>query len=393
MIHIEPSPLECKSPLTFSFLSPLGTERIDSFVVRSNDPDTPLSSNGTFLSNVESFIGNPMFSGIVLPPPPTLTLPANFASSTKVASLDVDKSTSNKEPPTSDQRNTRKRSIVTSNRKKYVEEESNEEDEEDEEYTEEDLSKLETPVSSSYQNDVNRYWKIVSSNDPSMSITITCKNRSDQPSLCIPDVMYSTLKYQLNVSVENSRFFDSNVELLHVRLSVYHPINQKVLVEEKLKGYECSLSKGESSYEGTLKTQFTEAFYARKCGPLQWQLSCYIPSDLYTPILIVRSAEFRVFARKPSNPNKKQAKHQKTCFSSSPAVLDIAAQNDTNGLEEFQRHLDELMRIGKNLKMNDRRIAIRMFKSQKTILIGSEQNFSFVAEEDDDEIVRREKEE
>lgn len=169
--------------------------------------------------------------------------------------------------------------------------------------------------------DPNREWSTVLKNGlyfkEGDDIKISSKTRCEKPCFSVPEKIYSSLKYE----VIQQTTFGTALPFLHSRISAVEAGTFAEIKKEKpvLKGtVEGALTHppankhiDPSRLTGNLKVQFNSEVqlsfhHFRK--EICWEIAYFEPSDLHTPILIKRSAPFKVFARKPSTASEKESK-------------------------------------------------------------------------------------
>jgi len=160
------------------------------------------------------------------------------------------------------------------------------------------LMKIEEPLIQS------RQWNLQQINNQfaDTQFQVTTKTRCEQPSYEVPDILYSSLKYEVKQTITGN----FNEQFILGRISVVDTQGKPTSLNEKgnlLKGIiECALTKQGNSevFEGTMKAQFVDCSYHHKKGDFCWQLQYFLPSNLENPIISLISAPFKVFARKPT---------------------------------------------------------------------------------------------
>lgn len=189
-----------------------------------------------------------------------------------------------------------------------------------------------------------RDWKITQIDEKynSLSYNITTKTRCETPSSQVPDVLYSSLKYEIKQTISASLIKDQ--QFILGRISVVDSQGKVASLNEKgnlLKGLvECALTKGKQTddFEGTMKAQFVDCSYHHKKGDFCWLITYYLPSDLENSILSIQSAPFKVFARKPT-----------------------AKKRKNSNFEEFTTRLEDLVKMSKKLKTEEeKKIALEL---------------------------------
>lgn len=205
-------------------------------------------------------------------------------------------------------------------------------------------------------NNEDRKWNCVfldASYASLLRVQVTSKTRCEEPSEEVPDKLYSSLKYELRIQATGA--ICEQVPFLLARCTLVDAVEfAEVLKDSKsaLKGVvEGSIVKPpattEQKLEGSLKVQCLDVSYHHKKRGFCFQIAFYVPSNLDVPVMVMRSASFLVYARKPSQGKKR--KH-----------ADIVA--DTFG--SFASKLDELVQCSKRMKPNERRTALEMVSSK-----------------------------
>ena len=192
----------------------------------------------------------------------------------------------------------------------------------------------------------SRSWNIVFMdeqlrvNDENISVEITSKTRCQEPNPEVPETLYSSLKYEITQKF-NSKICKQEQFVLS-RISLVDASNGVVL-SKSMKGVtECSLTKTEQkTFYGVLKCQFADLAHYNKKSDLSWEINYYLPSDIQKSVLAIRSAPFKVFARKPKIKKRK-----------------------ASTFDEFLDRLDDLVKASKKLKEEDKKLALEMVSSK-----------------------------
>jgi len=186
--------------------------------------------------------------------------------------------------------------------------------------------------------DKSRSWNIVSAStsiQQGLTARITNKTRCEEPCPIVPDILYSSLKYEIRMTLTGN-FLDS--QFILGRISVVDTEGKIDSGVQLLKGLiECACTRTKNgTYEGTFKSQFVDCSYHHKKGDFCWQIDYFFPHDLTTSILTIQSAPFKVFARKPTKEKRK------------------------NTFDDFTLKLDELLKASKKLKSDEKTIAMNL---------------------------------
>jgi hypothetical protein len=204
-----------------------------------------------------------------------------------------------------------------------------------------------------------RMWKTVflhpKLQNQNIGIRIQCKTRCDQPSDIVEDKLYSSLKYEIRQYITGS--FCSTLPFLLSRIRVVDHATGNPIVKDKrtvLKGIiEAALTKqpggNDNEVQGVLKTQFTDVSYHHKKSHFCWEISYFEPNELNNPILITRSAPFKVYARKP-NQNKKR-------------------KRQCGPFEDFCNRLEDLQKCFKKLKNSEDKATALKLVQEKIITL------------------------
>jgi hypothetical protein len=205
-----------------------------------------------------------------------------------------------------------------------------------------------------------RIWKIVHVADEfkneNILIDVTSKTRCEEPVVEVPDVLYSSLKYEIS-----QKFFAQSCkdeQFILSRISIVDS-NGTTLSKSNMKGVtECSLIKTDNKFQGVLKCQFADLSHISKKSDLCWEINYYVPTDIQKSVMTVRSAPFKVYARKPT-----------------------AKKRKASTFDEFVSRLDELVKASKKLKEEDKKLALEMVTSKFNEI----DNIDFLIEENEEE--------
>lgn len=202
-----------------------------------------------------------------------------------------------------------------------------------------------------HTKNVDRKWKLTFQDESqinpqnTLNVDITSKTRCENPSDQIPENLYSSLKYQLCQKITGT--FCTLIKMLVVRVVVVDSRSlQEVKKDNKpvIEGdTETSLHvkqdavTGERRLEGAIKVKFNDVSYHHDNKLFCFNISYYHPSNLQRPVVVYRSAPFKVLARKPSQGKKRKA--------------------DT-AFDQFNAKFDELLQCSKRLKLDQRSKAL-----------------------------------
>lgn len=217
--------------------------------------------------------------------------------------------------------------------------------------------------------DENRTWKTISFNEHFIkkdfldTIQVTSKTRREKPSKAVPDRLYSSLKYEIGLSASLSAF-TQELPFVLARIRIVDSESFEMIKKNKkdaLKGViegAMTQSGNEKDYKGFLKTQFIDLSYHHEKKEYRWEIHFFAPSDLEHPILIKRSANFRVYARKPNvNKDKKRKRGSTDEY--------VPRKVSKSKFAEFITRLDELVEFQKqNLKPEEKKRAMDLVMSK-----------------------------
>jgi hypothetical protein len=200
-----------------------------------------------------------------------------------------------------------------------------------------------------------RCWKMIYKQQnllQQFNIRIFTKTRCDTPCEHVTEKMYSSLKYEIRQQITGPICAQQPFLLGRIQV-VDSSTGQAIQKSDKktvLKGVvECALTKppgakDQFEIQGVMKVQFTDVSYHHKKRDFCWELRYYVPNDLDNAILVMRSAPFKVFARKP-NQNKKR-------------------KRTSTSYEDFCNRLEDLIRVSKKLKADERKTALQLVSSK-----------------------------
>lgn len=203
------------------------------------------------------------------------------------------------------------------------------------------------------QVDYQREWKITKSTE-NIQVDITSKTRCEIPTPQVPEVLYSSLKYEIKQKISGN--YSKEHQFLLGRISLVDSFGNSLGDKQLLKGLiECALTKTQlDEFEGTMKVQFSDVSYTHKKGDLSWQIQYYLPSDLENPVIVVLSAPFKIYARKPSVKKRK-----------------------TSNFDEFTTRLEDLIKASKKLKNEEKKLALELASSKLRDLEPNQFKFEF----------------
>ena len=231
----------------------------------------------------------------------------------------------------------------------------------------------------------DRSWHVVHLNEKfknHLSVQITSKTRCEEPCEFVPTKLYSSLKYEIRQCAKLNTLATEDLPFLLGRISMvdsqtFEEIQQDNKSNPVLKGVtESALTKkpesknskktstsvgGIEEFNGTLKVQSSTVSYHHKKINFCWQISYFTPSDLENPILIMRSAAFKVYARKPSQNKKKKRnpqQQQQTETTTSSSSLTVSS------FDEFANCVEELVAFSKKLKDEEKKRSMELLSTK-----------------------------
>ena len=235
----------------------------------------------------------------------------------------------------------------------------------------------------------DRSWQVVHVAEKfhnKLSVSITSKTRCEEPCEFVPSKMYSSLKYEIRQqAILNKSAITEELPFLLARISMvdshtFEEIQQDNKSNPVLKGtVECALTKkpeskatkkkstasnvssSQEDYNGVLKVQSSTVSYHHKKINFCWQINYYVPSDLENPMMTMRSASFKVYARKPSQ-NKKKKRTQAPVAEETTTTTE-GTSNLTN-FDEFANCVDELVEFSKKLKESEKKRSLELLSSK-----------------------------
>lgn len=147
------------------------------------------------------------------------------------------------------------------------------------------------------------------------NINIEVRTRSDNSNPQVPERLYSSLKYEMRHSVMRDLLLDST-NLLMCKVEVVNPQDHheeilKTNGQKLIKGIQevTAMSKNASSsaLECKMKIQFTDVSYHHEKKYFAFKVSFIDPLiHVSEPVLVLVSAPFQVFARRPTTRTKKE---------------------------------------------------------------------------------------
>ncbi|KAL0487075.1 hypothetical protein AKO1_000999 [Acrasis kona] len=201
-----------------------------------------------------------------------------------------------------------------------------------------------------------------------VQVSISSKTRCEEPVDEVPTKMYSSLKYEIRQTASGP--LTTSLPFLLGRITVIEADTQQEIKKDKrsvLKGtIETALTKtppvgtarkkktftDENHFNGVMKVQHTDCSYHHKKSDFCWQISYFVPSDLDNPILIMQSAAYKVYARKP-NQNKKRKREDQS-----------DEECETKEFDDFSESLNQLLQCSKKLRPDEKRSALELVSTK-----------------------------
>jgi hypothetical protein len=216
----------------------------------------------------------------------------------------------------------------------------------------------------------DRLWEPVHLLKMVKNVEIQIKTRTETPSPAMPDRVYSSLKYSLFISVELGDDFPKENSFILARVHVVHADTCKKVtkVEKPLKGQvEVALTRisSRTSLEGRLMIQFGDLSYHKDQQNYRLEVHFFLPNNTHTPIQIMRSSAFRVYARKPNKKKFYGSQKRKRELD----VHEIEYQKKTRYGQEFStfvQKLENLLELKDKLSLEEQRFAVQLVLSKFT---------------------------
>jgi hypothetical protein len=208
-------------------------------------------------------------------------------------------------------------------------------------------------------------------------VQISLKTRREKPTTLVPERLYSSLKYEMQITATGE--FVRSLPFLLARISVVDAITLQPISKNNK-----AVTKGENEsalthppngpgniIKGTIKVQFDSSIsYHHDKKEVCLEMSFFMNEALDQPILTKRTGPVKMFARKPNK------KHGKNAPSSAPKRKREADAEEENlpkiakvqqhqqqqpsssfQLADFERRLDDLVEQSRHLSYEDRQRA------------------------------------
>jgi len=200
--------------------------------------------------------------------------------------------------------------------------------------------------------DQNRFWsvslKTQGMNDKDIALFWKTRNQSYRTS--IPDRMYSSLKYEIKVTLNALHI---SLPFVLARIYVLEENFEKRKEKNTLTGVvECAMSKEKNSYVGYLKVQMshTLSFYHSKRAFL-FQVRFFDPQEVEKEkhFASITSPPFKVYARKPNKVEKKK-----------PSNNNAIKKKSSKDMSDFSLCLENLLKVNSKLNQDEKKVAFDM---------------------------------
>eukprot|EP00761_Pharyngomonas_kirbyi_P007675 gb/GECH01007685.1/.p1 GENE.gb/GECH01007685.1/~~gb/GECH01007685.1/.p1 ORF type:complete len:322 (+),score=70.77 gb/GECH01007685.1/:1-966(+) len=153
----------------------------------------------------------------------------------------------------------------------------------------------------------SREWTVISQtpgNEFSLR-QISTETRTAAPTVNMPYSIYSSLKYSQKLQLQRNNEENTGLVVAHLKV-IFPDTNEEVLRAEKriIEGnVEATLkASSDNILEGSFRWKFTECSYHFGKRHFAFDIYFYTAENLQDPFMVVRSAPFMVYARKPSTP-------------------------------------------------------------------------------------------
>lgn len=218
------------------------------------------------------------------------------------------------------------------------------------------------------QVDPSRVWQTaVKIGDHCTSdVGVTVKTRLDDPSELFPDRLFSSLKYELRVTVscsEDMPFLHSKCVVVEAD-TMQEVRNNDTDKDPVLKGIaeaaltrpasrECAHNK--DTLQGTLKVQISNNLsHHKRSSQYRLEIRLYLPNDLDHAVMVKRSPMFKVFARRPNKPKhlRNRKNKRKTEMSYAKELSENDDENSSaRNVDKRKDHLSKKPKLRHNSQM------------------------------------------
>jgi len=226
-------------------------------------------------------------------------------------------------------------------------------------------------ISNNRINSIERQWKVLYLQQPSANIKgckIEIRTRNEEPCSVVPERLYSSLKYEIYHEIPAS-LFDEKIAVLMAKVQIVNPDKSE---EEIIKRNDGNvIIKGTSSMapvtinqEGMdiltcrQKVQFTDVSFHHEKKFFAFKVSYFKPNNLKDPILVMLSAPFQVFARRPRKKKRKLSEDSSTQPAAKKPKKQQQPKKKENALEKFLQCLDLLIQHRDALNEFEQKVAL-----------------------------------
>jgi hypothetical protein len=208
-----------------------------------------------------------------------------------------------------------------------------------------------------------RQWTIFYVNEDYLSldtdVEIAIKTRNDEFARgTVPKQIFSSLKYEIQFNVTPGTIDSkSPIYLGKIQLCDSQTWEQVLEDTSTINGNtEGTLTPGTdgSSFSWKTKLQFKDLDYSRDYA---FQFCLYVPGDLQRPILVMRSPDFNVLARRTDPVVKKRCRQDSGCPQKKSKV-------ESCTLDDYLINLEKLLSYAESLPEKEQKLAVSMALKQ-----------------------------
>jgi len=128
--------------------------------------------------------------------------------------------------------------------------------------------------------------------------SVITKTRSNPDSFYTEDRLFSSIKYEFSFNI----YFKSDIKYLISQISIIDPDSGKENFKLKEENPKSTLTRNnEGIFEGFNRIQFNKELKQQKQCKNCWEIKIYDPKLDITPIIIIKSSNFSVYARRPKD--------------------------------------------------------------------------------------------
>jgi hypothetical protein len=239
-------------------------------------------------------------------------------------------------------------------------------------------------ISNNRINSIERQWKVIFL-QKTMSVIKGCKieirTRNEEPCSVVPERLYSSLKYEIYHEIPAS-IFGEKIAVLMAKVQIVNPDKSEEEIIKRNDGN--TVIKGTSSMapvtinqeEGRMdiltckqKVQFTDVSFHHEKKFFAFKVSYFKPNNLQEPILVMLSAPFQVFARRP---RKKKRRTEVSIPVVAKKQKKQQIKKKENPLEKFLQCLDLLVQHRDSLNEFEQKLALetaqrRLFNEEEMV--------------------------